>query len=238
MGPRRFSASIAGQLMACHGSANLELAIPGFVEPVKVEGAGAAGRGDVMHDILADAMLLKNRELQGLVTALEYVSELRKTRRFKMQIEEKVVAEWLPSKPHTTPDVVLYLQDELHIIDWKTGMIAVEAEDNPQQLFYACSVAHLAPKAKGVHIHIVQPWGKGSISYWYADMATLAQFMADAVAADEAILAGDTTLTPSDNCTFCPANPHSRGEKGRPFCPPMMELLYPSIVDVDEILAL
>ena len=52
------------------------------------------------------------------------------------------------------------------------------------------------------------------------------------------MLAGDTTLVPNDHCTFCPANPHSRGDKGSPLCPPMMQKLYPFDVDEDAILAL
>jgi hypothetical protein len=35
---------------------------------------------------------------------------------------------------------------------------------------------------------------------------------------------------------FCPAYPHSRSEKGKPLCPATMALLYPPIIDEDEIL--
>lgn len=46
---KRFSASSAAQLMSCPGSANLELAIPGYVEPVRDDAAGAKGVGTVLH---------------------------------------------------------------------------------------------------------------------------------------------------------------------------------------------
>jgi hypothetical protein len=66
----------------------------------------------------------------------------------------------------------------------------------------------------------------------------LAQFMADALKAEALVLAGDTTFGPSDSCTFCPANPHGRGSKGRPFCPAQMQMLYPDKTNEAEILAL
>ena len=56
--------------------------------------------------------------------------------------------------------------------------------------------------------------------------------------AEQKIIAGDPTRTPSDNCTFCPANPHSRSDKGRPLCPEMMQLLYPMGYDEAAILDL
>jgi hypothetical protein len=44
---------------------------------------------------------------------------------------------------------------------------------------------------------------------------------------------------PSDHCKFCPAYPHSRAaEKGSPPCPVTLQLLYPKVVNEDEILAL
>ena len=60
-----------------------------------------------------------------------------------------MVAEWLPSKPGTTADLVLYVADEIHVIDLKTGKIPVLVYDNQQLLFYAATYGHLAPKAKG-----------------------------------------------------------------------------------------
>jgi hypothetical protein len=108
---------------------------------------------------------------------------------------------------------------------------------NHQLLFYGVCFAPLAPLAKGITLHIVQPWADGNQS-WFADTNVLQQFMADAIAAEQKILAGDTTFGPSDHCKFCPANPHSRGLKGKPLCPAMMKLLYPPIVDEDEILSM
>ena len=233
----RFSASAAKQLMACPGSANLELAIPGWVPPVRDETTGRKGIGTMIHKLLEQAALLSARDMEALAVAMQFVAQLRRTRRFKVLVEETVTAEWLQTKPKTTPDLVLYTQDEMHIIDYKAGKIPVDAYENSQLLFLAPTLAHLAPKATEVHMHIVQPWADltTGISTWVASATRIAQFMADAIKAEERILAKDLTLSPGDHCTFCPANPHSRGDKGRPLCPVQMQLLYPAQVDEQEI---
>lgn len=234
---QRFSASVAARHMACPASANLEIAIPNWQPPVVDPDKGAKGKGTAFHAMLEPIMKLTPREVEWFATAIDYVAQLRKTRRFNVLVEEGVTAQWLASAPGTTADLVLYVQDEIHVIDFKWGGIPVEVIDNKQLLFYAACYAPLAPKAKGVRVHIVQP-PTDTYESWFADTNILAAFIADAVAAESKILALDTTFGPSDNCMFCPANPHSRGDKGRPFCPAMMGMLYPDHTDEDEILGL
>lgn len=185
--------------------------------------------------MFAQMMALPVRDTEKISEALMYVAEIRRRRRFKQLIEQTVTAEWLLTKPHTTADLVLYVADEMHVFDLKTGTIPVEVVYNPQLMYYAVSYGHLAPKAKGVHLHVVQPWA-GIMEGWFADTHTLAQFMTDAQATEAAIQQGSTQFTPGDACTFCPANPHSRTAKGRPLCPSMMDLLYPSVIDEAAIL--
>lgn len=235
---QRFSASVAGRHMACHASANLDLAIPGWVEPVEDRTANnAANRGTTMHEYFANIAQLPAKDIAAMASALAYVAELRSTRRFKVLAEVSMKATWLASAPSTTPDLVLYTQDELHMLDLKTGRIAVEVMNNEQLLFGAATCAALAPKAKGVTMHILQPWAGGNQS-WFADTHVLRAFMDDAIATEKAIAGGSTTFGPSDHCKFCPANPHTRSAKGRPLCPAMMQVLYPQVVDTDEMLAL
>jgi hypothetical protein len=222
--------------MACHASANLPLAIPNWVEPAEKR-TGAASRGTAMHEMLDPIMRLKASEVLQFAELIQYVADLRATRRFTALVEESVTAEWLDTKPGTTADLVLYTQDEMHIIDYKWGRMPVEVTNNQQLLYYAACYAHLAPKAKGVTVHILQP-PIHEYNSWFADTNVISQFMADARAAEAAIQGGDVTFGPSDSCTFCPANPHSRGEKGRPLCPAMMKMLYPDKTDEAEILSL
>ena len=233
--PDRFSASVAGKHMSCHASANLPLAIPNWVEPDDETAAATAGTN--MHEILAKLSELSPKDMLAAARALEYVAQLRQTRRFKSLIEVKMQATWLDSAPYTTVDLALHTQDELHVIDWKWGVIPVEVVGNEQLLYYAACLAPLAPKAKEITVHIVQPRCDNIVS-WTFDTKVLAQFILDARAAEKAIAAGSTKFGPSDHCKFCPANPHTRGAKGRPLCPAMMQLLYPQPFDEDELLNL
>lgn len=236
--PQRFSASVAAMHMSCHASANLDLAIPNWTPPVEDRDAdNAANRGTAKHKMLEPIMELPAKDIGHMARLLQYVANLRSTRRFKVLVEQPVKATWLTTQPSTTADLVLYTADEIHVIDQKWGRIPVEVVDNEQLLFYAVCYAPLAPKAKGVTLHILQPYADNFTS-WFADTPRLAQFMADAQAAEAAIQSGSTSFGPSDHCTFCPANPHSRSVKGSPLCPAMMQMLYPPHLNEDEILAL
>lgn len=190
-----------------------------------------------MHEMLDPIMRLTAGEVRQFAEVLAYVADLRENRRYTALVEQSFVAEWLVTKPETTPDLVLYTQSEMHIIDYKWGRIPVEVTDNKQLLYYAACCAHLSPKAKGVTLHILQP-AIHEYNDWFADTNEIAQFMAEAQLAETAIQAGSIMFGPSDSCTFCPANPHSRGDKGRPLCPAMMKVLYPDKTDEAEILGL
>jgi hypothetical protein len=224
--------------MNCPASANLELAIPGWVPPVRDPDSGAKGVGKKYHEFFANIAELSAKDIAAFAAGFAYLAEVRGRRRFNVCIEETREAWWLVGKPNTTADAVFYTQDELHIIDLKTGKIEVDVVDNKQLLYGAITYAPLAPKAKGVHLHIIQPWAPNGCSSWFADTNVLADFRREAVAAEQKVLAGDTTFGPSDECKFCPAYPHSRGDKGAPLCPATMQMLYPKVVDEDAILGL
>ena len=234
--PEMFSASRAERHMQCHASAQLDLAIPDWQPPVEdPQKDNAANRGTQMHDLFAHVMQLPAKSAAKFSEAVAYVADIRSRRRFSMLIEHEVTVEWLDTKPRTTADLVLYLSDELHIFDLKTGTIPVDVVNNLQLMYYAVSYGHLAPKAKGVWLHIVQPWADNTAA-WFADSATLAKFMVEAQATESAIQQGSTRFGPGDACMFCPANPHSRGLKGSPMCPTMMQILYPPVLDEAELL--
>lgn len=244
---QRFSASSASKHMACHASANLELAIPGFVEPPRVYG-GAAQAGTDVHKVIEDLMAIRyvtasrtaKFNASDMIAAgkmLGYIGEVWSRRRFSTLNEAPGDTSWLQTQPKTTADLVFYTQDEIHVLDPKWGKVRVEVRNNKQLMFYAASFAHLAPKAKGVTVHIVQP-RLDNMEEWFIPAHELATFMQEAKDAEAAILAGDTSMNPGDHCTFCPANPHSRGGKGSPSCPEMLNLLgYAPAVDESAMLA-
>lgn len=227
--PIRMSASSVGMQMACHASANLPKAIHGWTPPEE-DDTKASSQGTAMHALLEQAASYTPTEMLALAEAITYVAELRKTRRFKVITEAQGNGWWLPTNPPTKADVVLYVQDELHIIDYKFGKIPVEVGANKQGMYYALAFSPLAPKAKFVTFHIVQPLAN-NIAPTRFTIQELEQFALDSQAAHNAIQSGSTQFGPSDYCMFCPANPHSRGVKGKPSCPVMLKLLYPSALD-------
>ena len=235
--PEKLSASRASKHLSCHASANLELAIPNWVPPeVDDTQDNAANRGTRMHEMFAGIMELNPKDMAMMAKAIEYVAEIRRGRRFKVFVEASMKAMWLDTEPSTTADLVLYLKDELHIFDLKTGTIPVSAFGNEQLLYYAATYAPLAPNATEVHLHIVQPWAD-VMEEWVVATGYVANFMVKARQAEQAIQGGDVTFVPGDHCQFCPANPHGRGAKGKPYCPAMMSVLYPTPpIDEEEIL--
>jgi hypothetical protein len=240
--PERFSASNAAKHMACPASANLELAIPNYTPPEEDDVVRASDVGTEAHTVFEKLMGYGVADIRHWITVLEYIEKLRSTRRFKVERELGVTATWLAKDakgehPVSTLDLVLYTQDELHVLDLKWGKILVDVYDNIQTIFYALCVLHLAPRAKGVTIHILQPRANNLESQFISSQE-LKRFEAKLVRAQAKVLANDTTFGPSDECKFCPAYPHSRGQKGAPLCPATMQLLYPQPIDEDEILGL
>lgn len=299
---RRFSASSAAQLMACPGSANLELAIPGFVQPPR-QPAKARDSGTAVHELLEVGATLTTLELVQRAGKLGQFQQLHHTKRAATLKDLSTFASWyggiplgrvsgaaglyawfvqaneltpklmrfvaealsyvadlrvsfneppvawgektlqalfLKQKTQTTPDLVLISQDGriVDVVDYKSGVLPVSPVENDQLLFYAACVVYewaLTPLLKDAkfRLHIVQP---GNIDVpWETTGAHVAEWIKEAREAERKILNGDLTLRPTDHCTFCPANPHGRGEKGRPYCPAMMQKLYPQYVDEVDI---
>ena len=188
-----------------------------------------------MHELFAAVATLKPSEMKAFVEAMAYVSNLRSQRRFTVLSEQTEIADWLPRPVPTTADLVLYTQDELHIVDFKWGKIFVEVVDNEQLLYYAATYAKKAPRATQVTMHIVQP-NADNIASWTVDTLDLAAFMGRATVAQDKLFNGQLDFMPGDHCTFCPAYPHSRAAKGSVMCPVTMELLYPAPFDEAALL--
>ena len=308
---KRFSASSAAQLMQCHGSANLELAIPGYKEPVRDEMAGAKGVGTRMHDSFRPLAHWNCADLDGLAGVMKlYASEHWRKRRTYMdditsletlewvwdtfpgmtdaeankylewiweldgeerlpplmldyvvntikelsnliarllprtseiRAEWSISCDWLQSAPLTTPDIVFATEKELVVVDYKTGRIPVSPVDNFQLMFYAYSAyaryyaGRRVPRDFKVTMVIWQPRNHDA---WETTLDHVRDWALLAAEADGQIIRKDLTLRPGSACTFCPANPHSRGDKAPPYCPAMMAKLYPDTTDEEGILDL
>lgn len=170
-----------------------------------------------------------------MAEAFDYVDELRSQRRYKMLTEETLKAEWLTTRPSTTPDVVLYLKDELHVLDFKTGGTPVEAGGNMQLIFLAITLleAGYAPEAAKVTLHIVQPWADNMDSVVYT-IDELKQFRRQLQQAELEYLQGNLRTQVSEYCQLCPANPAGKVHKGNKYCPTALEFFYPRDTFTEE----
>ena len=305
MAKRKFSASSAAQLMQCPGSADLELAIPGWKAPVVDETKGAKGVGTNLHDAMKPFGTLYSSELEDVADVLHEWALLHWTKRRPMckdlllyqewvdksapavlpsagqvlmkilptlemvppslihyvadvaeelarlfgnnsisvwsrRCEESLEATWLQQPVNTTPDFIMFvhqdqgLQPQLIVVDYKTGKIPVSAANNDQLRYYALTaiIVHGLKGLSHITYGILQPDNMD----WQEDTADeLKAWGRQALLTEQRILNDDVTLVPGKSCTFCPANPHTRGDRGTPLCPAMMEMLYPSNVDMEEI---
>jgi len=100
----------------------------------------------------------------------------------------------------------------LHVWDYKHGAgIVVEAEGNPQGMYYACGILEeleLWDDVDDVVIHIVQPRGwhiEGPHRTWKVSTATLIEWLEDVCipAMERALVSRDTVA--GEHCRFCPA---------------------------------
>ena len=130
-------------------------------------------------------------------------------------------AEWLTTRPQTTADVVLKDKRKLVVIDLKMGDVAVSPIFNEQLMYYAKTWK--AERYEEVEVWILQ---RNNMDYWEIKHTVLDEWVKKVQASEEAILDGDLTLNPGSHCTFCPANPHGRGDRGTKSCPAMLHMLY------------
>jgi len=169
------------------------------------------------------------RRLQFLADALERVADIIDEMEaagaddIEVLSEVKKAATWLETAPKTTVDLIIRSKKlgRMEVIDLKMGEIEVSPIENEQLMYYAVTFsAHLYAK---VRLHIMQ---RNNIDYWDVSQEKLTAWKEDMQSSEDKILGGDLTLTPGEHCKFCPANPHSRSDRGSKACPVMMTVLY------------
>ncbi|QNN98060.1 Cas4 family exonuclease [Microbacterium phage Fede] len=164
------------------------------------------------------------RRIEFVAEALNYVADIWErldpnTR--GMLVEAKKQVTWLKSGPSTTVDLILYDDNEMHVIDLKMGDIEVSPIKNEQLMYYAETFG--ADEYDKVTLHILQ---RNFTDEWVLLPEVREKWVAEVKASEQAILNGDLKLVPGTHCKFCPANPHTRGDKGSKACPAMMVVLY------------
>ena len=213
----RLSASRTDRFMQCPGSYRLESLMP-------YEPAGeAAAIGTAIHEL--SEIILRGAEIpigtdpdhismaQGYANFINTLVENPRKKLIEVNLDEGLKS--LHPALGGTADAVLVDGDHLHVVDLKTGRVAVDATDNKQLLTYALGAMRQfkAPSSITCTMHIFQP--RVGHSKWTVSGQDLVEHGAKLKAAAELALTSDAPTSPSvDACRYC---------KAKTICPSMRE---------------
>ena len=216
--------STAKRVINCPGSVALVQKMPPQVE------SKYAAEGTMLHacmeDLLADGemgdVIAKNKltdeqadKLQFCLDALDQIDP-EQDMIFNQEVEVSFDGVKGLEGVFGNVDLIGRLGDRAIILDWKFGDgVMVEAEENPQGLFYAAAALQTdATKwafqgAKEIEIVIVQP---PSVRRWVTTFKRLNEFIAELQQAVKQAKKPDAPLAIGDWCRWC---------TGKPICPKM-----------------
>ena len=213
----RLSASRTDRFMQCPGSYRLESLMP-------FEPAGeAAAIGTAIHEL--SEIILRGAEIpvdtdpdhlsmaQGYANFINALVENPRKKLIEVNLDEGLKS--LHPALGGTADAVLVDGDHLHVVDLKTGRVAVDATDNKQLLTYALGAMRQfkAPSHINCTMHIFQP--RVGHSKWTVTGQELLDHGDRLKAAAEMALSSDAPTSPSpDACRYC---------KAKTICPSMRE---------------
>jgi len=213
----RLSASRTDRFMSCPGSYRLESLMP-------YEPAGeAAAIGTAIHElseiILSNGQVPAGTDPDHVAMAQNYADfvntlvENPRKKLIEVNLDEGLKS--LHPALGGTADAILVDGNHLHVIDLKTGRVAVDATDNKQLLTYALGAMRQlkAPSTIECTMHIFQP--RVGHSRWTVSGQDLIEHGERLKAAAELALTGDAPTNPSvDACRYC---------KAKTICPSMRE---------------
>ena len=213
----RLSASRTDRFMQCPGSYRLESLMPW-------EPAGeAAAIGTAIHEL--SEIILSGKEVptgtdqdhvamaQAYADFVNTLVENPRKKLIEVNLDEGLKS--LHPALGGTADAVLVDGDHLHVVDLKTGRVAVDATDNKQLLTYALGAMRQfkAPSHITCTMHIFQP--RVGHSKWTVSGQELVEHGERLKAAAELALTGDAPTSPSpDACRYC---------KAKTICPSMRQ---------------
>ena len=213
----RLSASRTDRFMQCPGSYRLESLMP-------YEPAGeAAAIGTAIHEL--SEIILSGKEVptgtdpdhvamaQGYADFVNTLVENPRKKLIEVNLDEGLKS--LHPALGGTADAVLVDGNHLHVIDLKTGRVAVDANENKQLLTYALGAMRQlkAPSSIECTMHIYQP--RVGHSKWTVSGNYLNLHGRRLLEAAELALSSDAPTNPSpDACRYC---------KAKTICPSMRE---------------
>ena len=216
--------STAKRVINCPGSVALVAKMPPQIE------SKYAAEGTLLHacmeDLLADGemgdVIAKNKltdeqadKLQFCLDALDQIDP-EQDMIFNQEVEVEFKGVKGLGGVFGNVDLIGRLGDRVIILDWKFGDgVMVEAEENPQGLFYAAaalqtdSAKWAFTDATEIEIVIVQPF---SVRRWVTTFQRLNEFIAELQQAVKLSKKADAPLAIGDWCRWC---------TGKPICPQM-----------------
>ena len=153
--------------------------------------------------------LTEDRLERKLLPALAALDEIDPDKMMEYDVEKVVgFGDTIPGV-FGSADVVGRIGDRGILVDWKFGDgVAVEAEENPQAMFYIAAALHTTATkwafkdVEAIDVYIVQP---PFVKKWTTDLARIKRFEADLILAVRASEQPDAPLATGDHCRWCAA---------------------------------
>ena len=215
--------STAKRVINCPGSVKLCQQVP------PKPSSSYADTGTLLHTVIAELLgtdkplreligteyngIVFDAEMAGMkiLPAIEALNEIDKDETMEFAVEQTVGFGDLLPGVFGSCDLIGRIGDRAVILDWKFGDgVPVEAEENPQLMFYAAaamrtpSLAWVFDGAKEVECIIVQP---PSIKRWVTSFDRLRMFERELVFAVKQSEKPDAALHAGEHCRWCAAKP-------------------------------
>ena len=213
--------STAKRVIACPGSVALVQKMP------PKPSSSYADEGTLLHHVIAAVLetgkppeeflgtfyngieLTEDRLERKLLPALAALDEIDPDKTMEYDVEKVVgFGDAIPGV-FGSADLVGRIGDRGILVDWKFGDgVAVEAEENPQAMFYIAAALHTTATkwafkdVEAIDVYIVQP---PFVKKWTTDLARIKRFEADLILAVRASEQPDAPLATGDHCRWCAA---------------------------------
>lgn len=216
-------ASAAERWMACPGSNVIlqQLDLPPSEESdYAKEGTGAHAAAAHCLQNNVETWEIVGQDFEGVVVDADmmysldmYLATLADVRKDHSRIIKELVEYHISGDFHPlffgTVDNAIIGEEIIDVTDLKYGAgIAVDAERNPQLMYYAVGILEKFMGPTRVRLRIVQPrafHADGPVRVWETTTEELLTWKAEKLIPAMRRAELDTTLTPGDHCRFCPA---------------------------------
>lgn len=215
--------STAKRVINCPGSVALCQKVP------PKPSSKYADEGTLLHNVMAE-LLGSDKELRHVLDmeyngikltgdlldekvrpAMDAINEIDPEAKLEYAVEQTVSFGDLLPGVFGSCDLIGRIGDRAIVLDWKFGDgVAVEAEDNPQLLFYTAAAIRtpalewVFKDAKEIECIIVQP---PKIKRWVTSFDRVRQFERELVYAVKQSVKSDAPLKIGEHCRWCAAKP-------------------------------